>query len=170
MGIAIGARATVPAAGVHDDVANAAQAPENSVIPSIGPQGRGNLLIAWDPVAQKERWRGLAGGFNQGGTLAAGDLVFSSVNNRLIAYRADNGDQLLDVDTHLSQMSAAMTFMIDGKQYIAVSGGPSGVVSGFGNDSTAIPAGAPKQSRLLVYALDGKAALPTPPTSTASGN
>ena len=170
MGIAIGARATVPAAGVHDDVSNAAQAPEHSVIPSIGPQGRGNLLIAWDPVAQKERWRGLAGGFNQGGTLAAGDLVFSSVNNRLIAYRADNGDQLLDVDTHLSQMSAAMTFMIDGKQYIAVSGGPSGVVSGFGNDSTAIPAGAPKQSRLLVYALDGKAALPTPPTSTASGN
>ncbi len=170
MGIAIGARATVPAAGAHDDVANAAAAPDNSAIPSIGPQGHGNLLIAWDPVAQKERWRGLSGGFNQGGTLASGDLVFSSVNNRLMVYRADNGDQLADIDTHLSQMSAAMTFLIDGKQYLAVTGGPSGVTSGFGTDSTVIPAGAPKQSRLLVYALDGKATLPAAPASTASGN
>jgi len=170
MGIAIGARPVAAAAGAHADVANPAATPENSKIPSIGPEGHGNILIAWDPVAQKERWRGLSGGFNQGGTLATADLVFSSVNNRLIVYRADNGDQLLDIDTHLSQMGPAMTFMIDGKQYIAVAGGPSGVTSGFGTDSTVMPPGAPKPSRLLVYALDGKATLPAAPASTASGN
>src|SRR5205814_200676 len=94
-------------------------------IPAIGPTGRGSILVAWDPVAQKERWRGLAAGFNQGGSLSTGgNLVFSSVVNRLIAYRADTGEQLLDLDTHLSQMGPPMTFLIDGKQYIAVAGGP----------------------------------------------
>src|SRR5262249_57800354 len=90
-------------------------------IPSIGPTGRGSILVAWDPVAQKEKWRGLAAGFNQGGSLSTGgNLVFSSVINRLIAYRADTGEQLLDLDTHLSQMGPPMTFMLDGKQYVAV--------------------------------------------------
>ena len=93
--------------------------------PSIGPEGRGNILVAWDPIAGKERWRGLSAGFNQGGTLStAGNLVFASVNTRLIVYRADNGDQLMDITTGLSQMGPPMTFMIDGKQYIAIAGGP----------------------------------------------
>ena len=138
-------------------------------IPTIGPKGDGSLLIAWDPVTQKERWRGLSGGFNQGGTLSSADLVFSTVNNRLLAYRADNGDQLLDIDTHLSQMGPPITFMVDGKQYIAVAGGPPGVTSGFGTESTVLPPGAPKPSRLLVYMLDGKAKLPGTAAATASG-
>jgi len=93
--------------------------------PSIGPEGRGNILVAWDPIAAKERWRGLSAGFNQGGTLStAGNLVFASVNTRLIVYRADNGDQLMDITTGLSQMGPPMTFMIDGQQYIAIAGGP----------------------------------------------
>jgi len=82
-------------------------APVGPAIPSIGPEGRGNFLIAWDPVAQKERWRvaGGAAGFNQGGTLSTGgNLVFSSVNTRLLAYRADTGEQILDITTGLSQM------------------------------------------------------------------
>ena len=45
-----------------------------------------------------------------------GNLVFSSVINRLLAYRADTGEQVFDLDTHLSQMGPPMTFMLDGKQ------------------------------------------------------
>ncbi len=128
--------------------------------PAIGPAGKGNLLIAWDPVAAKERWRGLsAGGFNQGGTLSSADLVFSSVSTRLLVYRADNGDQLLDLATGLSMLAPPMTFMIDGKQYIAVAGAPPNGVSPFGSGPTEFK-GAPQPSRLLVYALDGKAKLP----------
>jgi PQQ-dependent dehydrogenase (methanol/ethanol family) len=96
--------------------------------PSIGPAGRGNILSAWDPVTMTERWRaeGGAAGFNQGGTLATGgNLVFSSVNNRLLAFRADNGQLLLDLPTGLSQMGPPMTFMLDGKQVILVAGGPA---------------------------------------------
>jgi quinohemoprotein ethanol dehydrogenase len=149
--------------------------------PSIGPEGRGNILVAWDPVAGKERWRGLAAGYNQGGTLStAGNLVFASVNTRLIVYRADNGDQLMDITTGLSQMGPPMTFMLDGKQYVAVAGGPpgGGGRGGRGGRGAAAPGGAapgvtqapaaPLQpSRLLVYALDGTAALPEPPAVLA---
>jgi len=155
--------------------AGAAQgsSPPRPAIPAIGPQGRGNILVAWDPVAQKERWRGLAAGFNQGGTLAtAGNLVFSSVNNRLLAYRADTGEQLLELATGLSQMGPPMTFQLDGKQYVAVAGGPPGAgggrgggnagnaPAGAGRGGAATPPGPRPSSRLLVFGLDGKATLP----------
>jgi len=155
-------------AGVHSDVANSAP-PEDFKIPAIGPAGEGNILVAWDPVAQKERWRGISAGFNQGGTLSSADLVFVSVIDRLLAYRADNGDQLLDIHTNLSQMGPPMTFMIDGKQYIAVAGGPPGPGMGFGSDSTDVK-GPRQPSRLLVFALDGKATLPKATPAAASGN
>jgi quinohemoprotein ethanol dehydrogenase len=55
-------------------------------LPTIGPQGQGNVLIAWDPIAQKERWGGLAGGYNHGGTLSTGgNVVFTVINSRLLA-------------------------------------------------------------------------------------
>ena len=142
-----------------------------AVAASGGPEGRGNVLIAWDPIAQKERWRaaGGAAGFNQGGTLAtAGNLVFSSVNTRLIAYRADTGEQVLDVATGLSQMGPPMTFQLDGKQYVAVAGGPPQAAGGRGGRGAAPAPGAasatpPQPSRMMVYMLDGKAAPPPAP-------
>jgi len=157
----------------------AAPAPPPSPIPSIGPEGRGNIMVAWDPIARAERWRGLAAGYNQGGTLStAGNLVFSSVNTRLLAYRADTGEQLLDLAIGLSQMGPPMTFMLDGKQYVAVAGGPPqapgagrggrggnapppGVVPQPANGA---PPAAPAQpSRMLVFVLDGKPLPPAPP-------
>jgi quinohemoprotein ethanol dehydrogenase len=170
MGLSFTMRPPAPATGgAHADADNGPMFPPlESSLPKIGPEGRGNILVAWDPVTAKERWRGLSAGFNQGGTLASGNLVFSSVNNRLLAYRADNGDQLLDIKTGLSQMGPPMTFMIDGKQYIAVSGGPPGSGMGFGSDPDATP-GPRLPSRLLVYALDGKATLPAAPAPAASG-
>ena len=147
-------------------------------LPAIGPQGKGNVLIAWDPVAQKERWRGLAGGYNHGGTLSTGgNLVFVVLNTRLLAYRADDGQQLLDFDTGMWQMGPPMTYMLDGTQYIAIAGGPSGVPQQASGGPSAGRAGATAAavqpvhgpgerttpsgvSHLLVLKLDGKASLP----------
>jgi PQQ-dependent dehydrogenase (methanol/ethanol family) len=98
-------------------------------IPRIGPELTGTPLVAWDPIAGRERWHADNGaaGFNQGGTLStAGNLVFSGSRSNLKVYRADTGQQLLDVDTHLNQVGPPMTFMLDGKQYIAIAGGPQG--------------------------------------------
>ncbi len=174
MGIAI-ARPTTPDAGVHADTKGAPDKKDNdkrdtspiavaapdAALPKIGPEGQGNILVAWDPIAGKERWRGVAAGQTQGGTLSAGNLVFVSVDSRLIAYRADNGDKLLDVPTNLSMMSPPMTFMLDGKQYLAVSGGPSNAPPPtFGEDTPPPSKGRLGPSRLQVYALDGKGTLP----------
>ena len=163
--------------GVDTAAAPAAPAapppPPPPTIPSIGPtvDRSANVLIAWDPVAKKEKWRGLAAGFNQGGTLAtAGNLVFSSVNTRLLAYRADTGEQVLDVTTGLSQIGPPMTFMLDGKQYVSVAGGPlrlqavdvadlllRRVVAPPAPGAPATPA---PPSMMLTFVLDGKAPLP----------
>jgi quinohemoprotein ethanol dehydrogenase len=141
--------------------------PASSPLPTIGPAGHGNILVAWDPVAQRERWRGISAGFNQGGTLSSGNLVFVGANTRLIVYRADNGDQLMDIQTGLSMIGPPMTFMIDGKQYIALAGSPGNAPSTFGSEP-AETKGPSQPSRLLVYGLDGKATLPKAPAAPAS--
>ena len=167
-----GGRGVDPAVGPRVTSAAPAEGrdPATSAIPAIGPEGRGNILVAWDPVAGKERWRGLAAGFNQGGTLATGgNVVFSSVNTRLLAYRADTGEQLLDLPTGLSQMGPPMTFLLDGKQYLAVAGGPpappDGGRRGVGGGQAAALAAPGQPSRMLVFILDGKAALPPAPAA-----
>jgi PQQ-dependent dehydrogenase (methanol/ethanol family) len=164
--------------------------PTGPVLPTIGPEGRGNFLIAWDPVAGKERWRvaGGSAGFNQGGTLStAGNLVFASVNTRLLAFRADTGEQIMDITTGVSQAGPPMTFMVDGKQYVAVAGGPVAAGGGGGRGgggggggrgagaagagrgaAPAAPAAPAQPSRMLVYGIDGKATLPAPPTPPAN--
>ena len=160
---------------VRGGTPGATPAPAPSSLPAIGPAGQGNVLIAWDPVAQKERWRGVAGGYNNGGALSTGgNLVFSVDHNRLLAYRADNGDQLLDLDTGQTLLGPPITFSLDGKQYVAIAGGPIGISPQGGrgaapvvNDSAAhgnepAPAAGPlRRSHLLVFTLGGKATLPT---------
>jgi hypothetical protein len=54
-----------------------------------------------------------------------------------------------------------MTFMIDGKQYIALAGSPANAPAGFNSDPVETKVPLPP-AKLLVYALDGKAKLPTP--------
>jgi quinohemoprotein ethanol dehydrogenase len=148
----------VAAAGTAATPASAPAAPEPLAL--IGPDGpTGNVLYAWDPIARKERWRAAgagAGPFSGGSLSTAGNLVFSSVNNRLLAYRADTGEKLLDLDLHVSQMGPPISFIIDGKQYVTVSGGPEGG-GGFGSGAP----GAPRRpANMLVLTLDGNASLP----------
>ncbi len=113
-------------------------------LPTIGPDGpTGNVLYAWDAIARKERWRAAgagAGPFAGGSLSTAGNLVFSSVNNRLLAFRADTGEQLLDLNLYTSQLGAPISFTIDGKQYLSVPGGPA-AGAGCGGGRGAAPGG-----------------------------
>jgi len=136
--------------------------PPPVTLPRIGPLGRGNILSAWDPVTQTERWRaqGGAAGFNQGGTLATGgNLVFSVVQTRLLAFRADTGEPLLDLPLGVSQAGPPMTFMLDGTQYVMVAGGPPGG-GGRGGGRGAAPEGPVVPSRLVALRIDGTTPLP----------
>jgi hypothetical protein len=88
---------------------------------------------------------------------------------RLMAFRADTGETLLDLPTGLSQMGPPMTFMIDGIQFITVAGSPPappGGRGGFGRGGGGrggAPDTPPQPSRLLALALNGTAPLPGVP-------
>jgi PQQ-dependent dehydrogenase (methanol/ethanol family) len=153
----------VAAANAQAAPAARPQEPAPEPLPVIGPDGvTGNVLYAWDPVARKERWRAAGGGAGPfaGGSLAtAGNLVFSSVNNRLLAFRADNGEKVLELDLGMNQMGPPISFTIDGTQYVAVTGGQGGG-GGAGRGGAAGAPAAPRPANLMVLALDGKAPLP----------
>ncbi len=141
--------------------------------PSIGPlpgEGQRSALVAWDPVTQTERWRVAGGGSTGGGTVTtAGNLVFQVLpDGRLLAYSADKGQKLLEIQTGLrSGMGPPTTFELDGTQYVAVMGG-LGQVSTVSAEAVAANAAAatprPNTSqvlpKLLVFALDKTAPLP----------
>jgi quinohemoprotein ethanol dehydrogenase len=97
-------------------------------LPAIGPTpvaGQRGALMAWDPVTQKERWRADGGGGSGGGALTtAGNLAFQvRQDGHLLAYKADDGAKLLDIETGLSGgMGPPITFEIDGRQHIALMG------------------------------------------------
>jgi quinohemoprotein ethanol dehydrogenase len=157
-----------PPAGAAPDNAEAAalaaaQAARPAPLALIGPDGpAGNVLYAWDPIARKERWRAPnagAGPFAGGSLSTAGNLVFSSVNDKLLAFRADTGEKLLELNLYTTQLGPPISFTIDGKQYVSVAGGPMG---GGGRGA----AGAPAQpGHLLVLSVDGKAPIPGAPTN-----
>lgn len=119
---------------------------ENPRVPdSIGPDREGGALLAWDPVAQAERWSVPGGGGSGGGTLTtAGNLVFQTINNgTLRVFSADRGETLYEIDTGLGGgMAPPMTYMVNGRQYVAFMGGN-------GNDNP---------PKVVAYALDGAGA------------
>jgi quinohemoprotein ethanol dehydrogenase len=150
---------------------------------AIGPipleGGVQGALLAWDIATQKERWRAPVGGGSGGGTVTtAGNLVIQVVpDGRLIAYTADKGDKLLEIRTGLrGGMGPPITYMLDGRQYIALAGGtggrgnaqapnrgteqgegpttPTPIVSGGGSQMT---------PKLLVFTLNGKPTVPVSP-------
>src|SRR5205814_6062509 len=128
-------------------------------------------LVAWDPIAQKERWRGNGGAGIGGGTVTtAGNIVFQVISDgRLVAYSADKGQKLLDVQTGLrGGMGPPVTFMLDGKQYVALMGGQGIVLPPLPNTPPpapgavpgTAPAGATIPPKLWTFVSDGKGTLP----------
>ena len=129
----------------------------------VRPAQRG-ILSAWDPAAQKERWFAPGGGQSGGGVLTtASNLVIQvTPQGRLIAYAADDGEKLLDIATgQTAGMGPPITYLLDGKQYIALMGGiglppPRGSVAPPFPPPATPPASPPPQPRprLFVFAID----------------
>jgi hypothetical protein len=145
---------------------NTAGLPRQPGGPAIGPEplegGNYSTLVAYDPAKKEIRWRVPVGNSRYGGTLStASNLLFQAApDGRLIAYTAEDGKQLFEFQSGLGPgVGPPITFLVDGRQYIAFMGG---------NGGTASPgqSGGVRQSQqkplLMVFGLDGKAELPKP--------
>ena len=129
--------------------------------PSDPLDGKGSL-IAWDPVAQQQRWRVDHDFFWNTGTLTtAGDLVFQGDSKgNFVAYQASSGKTLWSFDAKLGIVAPPISYAVDGRQYVSV-------LVGWGTDPGSAVAGLSQgwkyghqPRRLLSFALDGHATLP----------
>lgn len=119
-------------------------------------------LVAWDPVAQKARWRVKHPWFLNGGTHAtAGGLVFQGTSEgKFHAYDARDGALLWSYEVGTGIMAAPVSYEMDGVQHLALMagyGGPSAFVGGL------TPMQPRRPGRLLVFRLGGDAVAPAYP-------
>jgi len=121
-------------------------------------------LVAWDPVKQKAAWKAPYAFHWNGGTMAtAGNLVFQgTADGRFVAYSADAGRKLWEFAAQTGVMAGPVTYTAGGEQYVAVMAGWGGAAGLIGGEATLAP-GVGNVSRLLVFKLDGKSALPPLP-------
>jgi quinohemoprotein ethanol dehydrogenase len=131
--------------------------------PSFGPEppkGARGGLQAWDPLNQRLKWNVEGGGGIGGGTsTTAGNLVFQVINDgRFRAIRADNGEILYEIRTGRTGMAPPITYEVEGKQYVAFAGGLGRAAANLGPNNAQVD----NPPILFVFALDGKAEMPTP--------
>jgi quinohemoprotein ethanol dehydrogenase len=125
------------------------------------------LLLAWDPVAQKAVWEretssGIRG-YDGGIMSSAGNLVFQGRGTgELWIYAADTGKVLKVIKTGSHLMAAPMTYSVNGEQYVAVQAGYGGAAITVGPippSSAALKY--QNTNRIIAFKLGG-GAVPTP--------
>jgi len=129
----------------------------NFDLDKVGPGGHGGGLKAWDPVKQKEVW------FNKdelpfnGGTMTTSTgLVFAGdIKGAFRALDATTGKELWKFNTGSGITAAPMTYILDGKQYLAVvSGRTQSMPAFFGKMGERMVAASPEGGTLFVFTLN----------------
>jgi quinohemoprotein ethanol dehydrogenase len=120
-------------------------------------------LIAWDPVAQHERWRVAFNGPWNGGVLATGGgLVFQgNAAQEFAAYDAASGAKVWSMGVQTGVIAAPVTYSIKGEQYVAVLAGWGGIWALAPGILSEVAGPVRNVSRLLVFKLGARAQLPT---------
>jgi alcohol dehydrogenase (cytochrome c)/quinohemoprotein ethanol dehydrogenase len=136
-------------------------------------------LVAWDPVKQKQVWNVNRPGPWNGGVLAtAGNLVFEgTASGNFEAYRADTGQKVWSFAAQTGVMAGPVSYTVNGEQYVAVAAGWGGAFPLVVGEISFKSGRVRNISRMLVFKLGGKAALPAlvepaplalnPPAATA---
>jgi PQQ-dependent dehydrogenase (methanol/ethanol family) len=116
-------------------------------------------ILAWDPVKAKEVWRIPNEIYGSSGILAtSGNLIFSGNHKgEFNAYNATTGKKLWSAPTQARVVAGASTYMVDGKQQVAILVGARGLP----NDQKRTVGVSANNSRLLVFAAGANKTLPT---------
>ena len=142
------------------------------------------LLLAWDPIAQKTVWEQETSsgvrGYDGGVLSTASNLVFQGRGSgELWVYAADTGKVLKTIQTGSHIMAAPMTFAVNGEQYVAVQVGYGGTnIAGYTIPPSSAAAKYENVNRIIAFKLGGgevpkpparsDTAFPKPPENTAS--
>ena len=131
----------------------------------VDPKDGTGALLAWDPLAQKIRWRAERPFAWNGGTLAtAGNLVFQgTADGWFRAHDATTGKELWKFNAGLGIIGAPIGWSAGGKQYVSVLvgwGGNASAMSGVLNVGWKYGL---QPRRLLTFALGGHRKLPPSP-------
>ncbi len=93
--------------------------------PRPGLQEPASLLLAWDPVRNREVWRAPSSGPNGGALATAGDVVFWGTGSRLLALHARTGEELWSAEVGRGTASP-ISYAIGDRQYITIAAGQGG--------------------------------------------
>jgi len=122
-----------------------------------GPGGYLGELIAWDPVAKKKVWGVKADLPFNGGTLTTGgDLVFwGDMHGYFRAFDAKTGKELWKKQLGSGIGPGAISYEVNGKQYIAIVVGRSVSLPAFlGDIGKKLVAATPEGGQLFVFAIE----------------
>jgi quinohemoprotein ethanol dehydrogenase len=126
---------------------------------SDDPLSNTSWLLAFDPVAQKAKWKLKTASAWNGGVLATGgDLVFQGqINGEFDAYDASSGRQLWRFAAQAPIIAAPISYAVGGRQYVTIMVGIGTSPGGVGP----VPFDYYSQARrVLTFALGGHGSLP----------
>jgi alcohol dehydrogenase (cytochrome c) len=122
-----------------------------------GPGGYLGELVAWDPVAGKKVW-GVKEDlpFNGGTLTTGGNLVFwGDLHGFFRAFDAKNGKELWKTQLGTGIGAGAISYAIDGKQYIGIVVGRTAALPAFlGDIGKKMVAATPEGGALFVFTLE----------------
>ncbi len=122
-----------------------------------GPGGYLGELIAWDPVAQKKAWGVKTDLPFNGGTLTTGgNLTFwGDMHGFFRAFDAKNGKELWKMQLGSGIGPGAISYEVNGKQYIAIVAGRSVSLPAFlGDIGKKLVAATPEAGQLFVFTVE----------------
>ncbi|MFM2372865.1 MAG: hypothetical protein RIS85_2587, partial [Pseudomonadota bacterium] len=143
------------------DLGKATMPADRSIVAQVkaGVKGR---IVAWSPVQQKPVWTVELGGPWNGGMLTtAGGLLFQgTAAGDFAAYDASNGTKLWSFPAQSGIVAPPITYAINGRQYVSLVVGWGGVYPLLLGELARKSNDRPNRSRVLTFALGGKAHLP----------
>jgi quinohemoprotein ethanol dehydrogenase len=135
------------------------------------PRDYPGSLQAWDPVGQRKVWEIPQETFWGAGALTtAGNLVFQGrADGKFLAYDARSGETLWSFDAGLGISAPAITYKIDGRQFVSLLVGFGGGYSSLGGAEAAELGWSYRRHmrRLITFSLDGQADMPGQPPPLA---
>ena len=109
--------------------------------------------------AQKMVWQvPMSGGWNSGMLTTAGGLVFGGGSDGIFAaYDAKNGSKLWSIDLKTGMTAPAITYTVDGEQYVAIAAafGGSGGLGATSDPNTALQKWRNNQGRIFAFKIGG---------------